>query len=108
MLLLFLLSCGNGVLGCDFTGCSTDPCEQLCNKVTTSISGCLDEWGASWDLLGASSKSDFRQRCIDEWQTGRSDMEPREIDLAEEECTNARIELNGDSLHCEELRALYL
>lgn len=103
---LGLGGCGQELVNCDVNGCSSDPCEQLCRDVTAEIRGCRESWGADWEILGATGQRDFRVACIEQWQTERSQMEAREIEIAEEACDDAREELTR--LGCVELRALYL
>ena len=88
------------------SGCSTDPCEQLCDDVTLQIRRCRESWGLEWEVLGADSRLQLRQQCVDQWQNERSNLEPREVDIAEARCEDGIVEL--DASDCESLRALYL
>jgi hypothetical protein len=87
--------------------CGADACETLCIRTTQRLAGCLDQWSGTWEDLGADSRSEFRDQCENDWAQTRTDLEPREVNLAVDACDEAvdmLLELQG----CDELRALYL
>ncbi len=86
-------------------GCAND-CEQACNDVGRRLKRCLAGWSADWEDLGAQDQSDFQDQCVAAWDEAVSDMEPRELDAALDECASAVQQLRDTS--CDELRALYL
>ena len=85
--------------------CSSDTCRTLCATVAQSIEACLDEWGATWDDFDVSERVEYGDRCRAEWEKTRTDLEPRQLDGATEECTDAEFEV--PLLTCDQLRALY-
>ncbi|HND30594.1 MAG TPA: hypothetical protein PLA94_11365 [Myxococcota bacterium] len=118
MAALLFFACAASPVTCDVGGCSSDPCEQLCVDLTSAIRRCRVAWGTSWEVLGASGATEYRNLCVRQWQNARTGLEPREIDLAEAQCDDARLDLadlvaadqEGDlsDLDCDVLRALYL
>ncbi len=101
---LAIVLCGTGL-----TACGADACETLCFRTTQRLATCLEQWSASWEDLGADSRSQFRRQCENHWDQTRTDpeMEPREVRLAVEECeegVDELLELEG----CDVLRAAYL
>ena len=118
MAALLFFACAASPVTCDAGGCSSDPCEQLCVDLTAAIRRCRVAWGTSWEVLGGSGDTEYRNLCVRQWQNARTDLEPREIDLAEAQCDDARLDLaalveadqEGDlsDLDCDVLRALYL
>jgi len=87
-------------------GCGADDCETLCTRAAMSVSLCLEAWSATWQDLGADGQKDWRVRCQDDWASTRADLEPREVQLAVDACSDTLSAL--DDLTCDELRALYL
>lgn len=87
-------------------GCASDPCKALCANVAKRLDGCREDWGASWEDLGAVSKADLRQTCQDEWGITRGAIPSRQIPEAEAACDAATDDLANAS--CDELRVLYL
>ena len=83
-----------------------DPCEQACAVTARELAGCLDGWNADWEDLGASSRTDFRSQCDDDWQSLRAGLEAREVQRAREQCEAAVDE--AEDLSCDAWRALYL
>jgi hypothetical protein len=90
--------------------CANDSCELLCTDISNEIGRCQKSWELEWVLLGANSKQQLKQQCIDQWNNERSELEPREIDIAEERCEAGSEELNvmDNSEKCDQLRALYM
>ena len=88
------------------TGCSSDPCNALCNTVVQRIDGCRGEWGATWEDFDAVSRADLRQTCQDEWDVTRGEIPTRQIPEADDACSAATDDLAA--VNCDELRALYL
>ena len=88
-----------------FLSCTADTCRTLCATVAQSIEGCLDEWGATWDDFDVSQRVEYGDRCRAEWEEERTNLEPRQLDAATEQCTEAAAEVPDYT--CEELRVLY-
>ncbi|MBN1336408.1 MAG: hypothetical protein JXB39_10645 [Deltaproteobacteria bacterium] len=88
------------------TGCGADDCETLCARLASSLDGCLEDWSATWQDLGADGQRDWRQSCQEDWSVTRADLEPREVQLAVEACSDTLSQLADTT--CDELRALYL
>lgn len=85
--------------------CSSDTCRTLCATVAQSIEACLDDWGATWEDFDVTERLEYGDRCRAEWEETRTDLEPRQLDGATAECTDAEAEL--PTLSCSELRVLY-
>jgi hypothetical protein len=85
--------------------CTTDTCRTLCATMAQRIEGCLDDWGGTWEDFDVSERLEYGDRCRAEWETTRTNLEPRQLDAATEECTQA--ETDSLTLDCDELRALY-
>ncbi len=88
------------------TGCSPDPCDELCIDVADEISPCLPSWGVGWEELGAEGARAWRTECQAGWDAARADLEARELPAAEDQCTDAQAALG--ELDCATLRVLYL
>ena len=86
--------------------CSSDTCRTLCATVAQSIEGCLDDWGATWEDFDVTERLEYGDRCRSEWEAARTDLEPRQLDAATAECTEAEAEL--PKLSCNQLRVMYL
>ena len=86
--------------------CTTDPCTALCASVARRLDSCREEWGATWEDLGAVSRADLRLTCQDEWDITRGEIPTRQIPEAEDACDAATADLANAT--CDELRALYL
>ena len=86
--------------------CGADDCETLCTRAARSVKACLQDWAATWQDLGADGQTDWRVRCQDDWASTRADLEPREVQLAVDTCSDTLSAL--DDMGCDELRALYL
>ncbi len=93
------------------SGCSDDPCAQLCLDLVEQLDECRPEWGLTWEAFGAESRADWRTRCQNDWDTVRADLEAREVPAAEDQCLDASADLvalqDGDTT-CDVLRALYV
>ena len=88
-----------------FTGC-TEPCETACQRTAFAIGRCIGDWSADWSDLGASSKTDFRERCQETWKRNSSSLESRELEEALLQCV---ILQDGVlDLDCDTLRAIYV
>ncbi len=92
--------------------CASDPCSTLCVDVSRGLDECLPAWGLTWEEVGAESRSNWLIGCQNEWDEVRSSLEARELPAAEEQCADARIELDrlqaAEDGACDELRVLYL
>jgi hypothetical protein len=91
-------------------GCQPDRCEALCTRTTNRLRECLDAWPADWADLDAESRSDFEAQCQNRWRQVRADLEPRELEDALDQCSEALDDLaarNAAGTVCDELRALY-
>ncbi|RME23855.1 MAG: hypothetical protein D6798_12660 [Deltaproteobacteria bacterium] len=91
--------------------CVTDDCERLCERVGNRLSSCLDDWPATWADLDATSRAGFVDDCKQSWARQREQLEPRELDDALLQCSEAGDALSTmrqDGTVCDELRALYL
>ena len=90
-------------------GCSSDPCENLCRQVSSSLNRCIAEWPVTWSDFDSTRASVYRQACEDRWYAGRSTLEGRELDDAYEQCEESSSDLSGmGELRCDYLRAIYL
>lgn len=87
-------------------GCKADHCQTLCASVARRLDACREEWGATWEDLGAVSRADLRQTCQDELDIERGDWPARQIPEADAQCEDAAADLAAVS--CDGLRALYL
>jgi hypothetical protein len=96
---LFLLA----ALG--FTGCA-EPCETACQRTAFAIGRCIGDWSADWSDLGASSKTDFRERCQETWKRNAAGLESRELEEALLQCETLQDEVLD--LDCDTLRAIYV
>jgi len=85
--------------------CTSDACRLLCADVAVALNGCLDEWGATWEDFDVSTQNAFGNRCRAEWDSQRTELEPRQLDAATGECADAQVSL--PQVSCDELRALY-
>jgi len=91
--------------------CATDDCERLCERVGNRLGTCLQEWPATWEDLDAASRAGFVDDCKQAWSEERGQLEPRELDDALLQCSEAGDELSTmrqQGTVCDELRALYL
>ena len=93
------------------TGCSPDPCTELCKDTTSALEQCMDEWSMDWEDFDASNRADFQKRCTNRWGEVRSNLVARELEDARDQCKDSRSALvtsvrNDES--CDLLRALYL
>ena len=86
-------------------GC-TEPCETACQRTASSIGKCLREWSVDWADLGASSQTDFRERCQETWERNSANLEARELEEALAQCETIQEEVV--TLDCDTLRALYV
>ena len=86
-------------------GC-TEPCETACQRTAFAIGQCIGDWSVDWSDLGASSQTNFRERCQETWQQSAANLESRELEEAMTRCE----ELQADvlELDCDTLRALYI
>ena len=65
----------------------------------------------TWEDFDASSKANFRRRCVNRWGEVRSNLESRELEDAREQCQEGRQELigrNAEDTDCDLLRAMYV
>jgi hypothetical protein len=92
-------------------GCKDDPCEQLCQRTTSRLASCMEEWPVGWDDFDSTSRSNFRVRCDNRWDEVRSGLEPRELEDGRDQCSEGLAELTAAQARgedCDLLRALYL
>lgn len=64
-----------------------------------------------WEDFDASGKSNFRKRCDNRWDEVRSNLEPRELEDARDQCDQSLDDLRRvqtDGTECDLLRALYV
>ncbi len=87
------------------TGCS-EPCETACQRTAFAIGRCIGDWSVDWSDLGASSQTNFRERCQETWQRDAAGLESRELEEAMTRCESIQEEVL--ELDCDTLRALYL
>ena len=85
--------------------CTSDTCHQLCAATAQALEGCLGEWGATWEDFDATARVAYGDRCRSQWETERLGLELRQIEAANQQCTEASVDL--DALDCDALRALY-
>ena len=93
------------------TGCAADDCERLCDRLSQRFADCIDEWPTGWEELDARGENAFRTACRNRWAGVRSDLEPRELNDALDQCTEsdeALSRMGRSSTTCDQLRALYL
>ncbi len=93
------------------TACGSDACERLCDRVGNRIGTCLSDWPATWEDLDADSRAGFQDSCRQSWADEATDLEPRELDDALDQCSeaiDALTEMRQDDTECDQLRALYL
>ena len=99
------------LLGAIGSGCSPDPCVELCKDTTEALGECLDEWSLDWEDFDASSETDFKNRCSNRWGEVRSSLVAREREVARDQCSESQTALdwaveNAES--CDLMRALYI
>ena len=96
------------ILAALLLSCATDPCSQACARVARRLNRCMDNdgWSLTWQDLGATSQSDFRENCQDAWDLAQADLETRQSDAADEACEVVVQDVTRMS--CDELRALYV
>lgn len=86
-------------------GCASE-CEQACEATARRLDRCLDGWSSDWADLGAESRRDFADQCLEEWDAVSPSLESRELQQALERCEGVVTALPG--LSCDELRAIYI
>jgi hypothetical protein len=99
------------LLGVFGVACDPDPCEELCRSTANRLTECMGDWSMTWDDFDASSKANFRLRCVNRWGEVRSNLESRELEDAREQCQEARQELiqrASEDAECDLLRAMYV
>ena len=87
------------------TGCS-EPCETACQRTAFAIGRCIGDWTVDWSDLGASSQTNFRERCQETWQRNAANLETRELEEAMTRCEEMQVDVL--ELDCDTLRALYV
>jgi hypothetical protein len=85
------------------TGCG-DACDQLCAEASRRLAACRGD-ALTWGDLGATSRTDFAERCRDDWDDQRSDLTSREIEVALDVCDDG-FEV-AQLATCEEIVAWY-
>ena len=85
--------------------CNSDTCHQLCAGTAQALDRCLGEWGATWEDFDATERVVYGDRCRAQWEAERLGLELRQIEAANQQCTEAAIDL--EALDCVALRALY-
>ena len=88
-----------------FSGCS-EPCETACQRTAFAIGQCIGDWSVDWSDLGASSQTNFRERCQETWQRNAANLETRELEEAMTRCEEMQTDVV--ELDCDTLRALYV
>jgi hypothetical protein len=88
------------------SACGADDCETLCVRAAKRVDVCLESWGAVWQDLGSESQRDWRIQCEDDWAATRADLEPREVQLAVDACSDTLPALAR--MTCDDLESLYL
>jgi len=86
-------------------GCS-EPCETACQRTAFAVGRCIGDWSVDWSDLGASSQTNFRERCQETWQRNAASLESRELEEALLRCEE--IQEDVLELTCDTLRALYI
>ncbi len=92
-------------------GCANDECELLCGTVASRLDACIEEWPTEWQALDSTGRAAYRRECQATWASVRSDLEPRELNDALQQCEEASVALTRMSRSestCDQLRALYL
>ncbi|MEC7239597.1 MAG: hypothetical protein VXW32_00015 [Myxococcota bacterium] len=87
------------------SGCS-EPCETACQRTAFAIGQCIGDWSVDWSDLGASSQTNFRERCQETWQRNAANLETRELEEAMTRCEEMQTDVL--ELDCNTLRALYV
>ena len=84
-------------------GCG-DSCERLCVQVTDRVATCRPA-ALGWADLGATGRTDFTNRCRQQWDRVYADLEAHDQEVA--------LQLRDDGLEavqnlsCDEILALY-
>ncbi len=88
--------------------CSQDPCTQACAVLSRNLNQCIvnDDWSLTWQDLGATSRTDFRDNCQDDWDRAQAELETRQSDAADDACEVVVADV--PRMSCQELRALYV
>ena len=71
----------------------------------------MNTWPVEWEDIDAQGPQDFQTRCRNRWANVRTDLEPRELEDALEQCKESRKdleELRSGEEACDVLRALYV
>ena len=93
------------------SGCANDECELLCTTVASRLDACIEEWPSEWQAHDSTGRAAYRRECQATWASVRSDLEPRELNDALQQCEEASVALTRMSRSestCDQLRALYL
>ena len=97
-----------GFLG---SGCSPDPCTELCKETTEALGVCMDDWSLDGEDFDSSNREDFQDRCTNRWGEVRSNLVARELEDARGQCREARTALS-DAIEedeiCDLMRATYI
>ena len=91
--------------------CGGDDCESLCTQVAQRLGTCVREWPTGWEEVEARGFADFRNSCVNRWAEVRTDLEPRELNDALEQCEASREALSRmarSQSTCDQLRTLYV
>ncbi len=99
------------LLGVFGTGCSPDPCTELCEETADALGVCMSDWSLDWEDFDAASREDFQDRCSNRWGEVRSNLVARELEDARGQCREARSALSTaqeDEEVCDLMRATYI
>ena len=95
------------------SGCAPDACEALCDQMRTDLATCMTDWPVGWEEMDASGPQDFKTQCRNRWAVVRSELEPRELQDALDQCSETETQLQSltadtGGVGCDTLRALYI
>ena len=99
------------LLGVFGSGCSPDPCTELCKETTDALQTCMGDWSFDWEDFDASNRTDFENRCVNRWGEVRSNLVARELEDARGQCREGRSALEtaqADGEVCDLMRATYI
>jgi hypothetical protein len=85
-------------------GCG-DRCEVLCQQTAAKVADCRADSPLSWKDLGARNRSDFVNRCRDEWDRESNELSSSDLREALDVCVEGTRDVSR--LTCEEVFALY-
>ncbi len=107
-----LLTASGSLAGC---GASCGPlaprCERVCCEVADALEPCIGP-RLTWADVGARDRVDFIRRCRNDWDRARGELNPYEVQGANEVCERTRDAVaqvleEGTEAACAELVPLY-